>query len=113
MWPLNLSSASILSTADDGFGEMRRIDLPLIAKISDAACEPQQLVKATGAKSQFVDGRCQAACHVAVQVAYALQSAIVELCVQASLAFDLQSPCSTGSLAYHGAGLGLALFAGE
>ena len=32
----------------------------------------QKLVVAAGAKAKFVDGSCQAACHVAVQAAYAL-----------------------------------------
>ena len=113
LWAVGLSTASILAAAGDGLSKMRRIDLKLVAKISDAAREFQKLVIAAGAKAKFVDGSCQAVCDVAVQAAYALQSAIVELRVQTALAPDLQSPCRADSLAHYGAGFGLALFAGQ
>ena len=113
MWAVGLSAASILAAAGDGFGEMGGLYLQIIAKVSDAAREFQKLVIAAGAKAKFVDGSCQAACDVAVQAAYALQSAIVELRVQTALAPDLQSPCRADSLAHHGAGFGQVLVAGQ
>ena len=72
LWAVGLSAASILAAAGDGLSKMRRIDLKLIAKISDAAREFQKLVIAAGAKAKLFEGSCQAACDVAVQAAYAL-----------------------------------------
>ena len=80
------------------------IDVPAVTEIRDAAREPQQFVVAARAEPELVDGAYQPRLDFVVELASLLQTAVVEMGIETTLALELTLARPRYSSPHHRAG---------